>query len=158
MILMTYINQAVKYRSVIPLDSQNKEDLYCVFNIVSQIYNKYCLTNCIIHCNIKCKVIMDPVEYEISIEMNYSAADIHVPDIIRNNRVMKEIFPIAYYWLPFKKIPKIMIWFFATVCAKQLNLFPANNGILLHYSTHMIMTGCNFDYENHCVCKCGMYL
>ena len=101
---------------------------------------------------------MDPVVDNMDIEMNYSAPDMHVPDIEQNNRVIKERFRIAYYRLPYKKIPRIMIRYLAMVCARQLNLFPAKHGISKHYSPHMIITGRNFDYKKYCVCEFGAYV
>ena len=48
---------------------------------------------------------MDPVADDSDIQMNYANPDAHVPDVERNNRVIKERARIAYYLLPFKKIP-----------------------------------------------------
>lgn len=84
---------------------------------------------------------MDPMADDMNITMSYSAPDMHMPDIERNNCVVKERFRIAYYRLPYKKIPRIMIQYFAMVCVRQLNLFPAKNGISSHYSPHMIIHG-----------------
>ena len=77
---------------------------------------------------------MEPVADETDIIMNYANPDMHVPDIERNNRVIKERFRIAYYRMPYTKIPKIMIRYFVMVCAKQMNIFPAKNGISKYYS------------------------
>jgi len=89
---------------------------------------------------------MDPVADELDIQMNYANLDAHMPDIERNNRVIKERFRIAYYRMPFEKIPKIMIRYLAMVYVKQMNIFPAKNGISKYYSPHMIMSGEAYDY------------
>ncbi len=60
--------------------------------------------------------------------------------------------------MPFKKIPKIMIQYLAMVCAKQMNIFPAKNGISKYYSPHMIMSGETYDYKKHCMCEFGTYV
>ena len=122
------------------------------------MYNKAGFKIKRIHCNNEFSSIMDPVANEMGIEMNYLAPHIHVLDIKHNNRVIKERFRIAHYRMPYKKIPKIMIWYLAMVRARQLNLFPAKNGISAHYSPHMIMTSRNFDYAKHCVCEFGSYV
>ena len=157
-ILMTTIDRTVKYRTVVPLDSRRKEELYRGLDTVLRLYNKAGFKIKMIHCDGEFKSIMDPVVDNMDIEMNYSAPDMHVPDIERNNRVIKERFRIAYYRLPYKKIPRIMIRYLAMVCARQLNLFPAKHGISKHYSPHMIITGRNFDYKKYCVCEFGAYV
>ena len=42
-----------------------------------------------------------------------------------------------------------MIRFLAMVCARNLNIFPAKNGISSHFSPHMLMSKRNFDYSKH---------
>ena len=157
-ILFTSIDRSVKYRTVVPLDSHKKEELYRGLDQVVRIYNNAGFTIRRIHCDNEFKSIMDPVADEMDIIMNYANPDMHVPDIERNNRVIKERFRIAYYRMPFKKIPKIMIRYLAMVCAKQMNIFPAKNGISKYYSPHMIMSGETYDYKKHCMCEFGTYV
>ena len=51
-----------------------------------------------------------------------------------------------------------MIPYLAMVCAKQMNNFPAKNGISKYYSPHMIMSNESYDYKKHCVCEFGTYV
>jgi hypothetical protein len=132
-ILMTTIDRTVKYRSVVPLENHSKKELYRGLDVVLRLYNKSVFSIKRIHCDSEFRSIMDPVAEDMNVEMNYSNPEGHVPDIERNNRVIKERFRIAYYRLPFKKIPRIMIRYLAMINAKQLNLFPAKNGISAHY-------------------------
>ena len=44
------------------------------------------------------------------------------------------------------------------VCAKQMNIFPAKNGISKYYSPHMIMSGETYDYKKYCMCEFGTYV
>jgi len=94
---------------------------------------------------------MDLMADEMDIKMNYANPDMHVPDIERNNRVIKERFRITYYRMPFKKIPKIMIRYLTMVCAKQLYISPAKNGISKYCSPHMVMSEETYDYKKHYV-------
>jgi len=112
--------------------------------VVLRIYNDVRFTIRRIHFDNE-QSIMDPVADEMDIKMNYANPDMHVPDIERNNRVIKERFRIAYYWMPFKKIPKIMIRYLAMVCTKQLNIYPAKNGISKYYSPYMIVPSEIYD-------------
>ena len=81
-----------------------------------------------------------------------------VPGIKHNNRSIKERFHIRHYQLPWKKITKIMIQYQVMNCASQFDLFSAKNDISSHYSPHMIMTDCNFDYVKYCVYKFCVYV
>ena len=157
-VLMTAIDRTVKYRSVVPLENQTKNELYRGLDVILRLYNKAGFKIGRIFCDNEFRVIMDPVADEMDAEMIYSAPDQHVPDIERNNRVLKERFRIAYYRLPYTKIPRIMIRYLAMICARQLNLFPAKHGVSSHYSPHMIVTGRNFDYEKQCVCEFGTHV
>ena len=157
-VLMTAIDRTVKYRSVVPLENQTKNELYRGLDVILRLYNKAGFKIGRIFCDNEFRVIMDPVADEMDAEMIYSAPDQHVPDIERNNRVLKERFRIAYYRLPYTKIPRIMIRYLAMICARQLNLFSAKHGVSSYYSPHMIVTGRNFDYEKQCVCEFGTYV
>ena len=115
---MTSIDRTIKYRSVVPLDNQKKEELYQGLDIILRMYNKGGFKIKRIYYDNEFSSIMDPVANEMGIEMNYLASHMHLPDIERNNRVIKERFQIAYYRLTYKKILKIMIWYLAMICAR----------------------------------------
>jgi len=123
-ILLTAIDRNIKYKTVVPLESHKKEELYRGIDQVLMIYNNAGFTIRRIHCDNEFRSIMDPVADELDIQMNCANPDAHVPDIERNNRVIKERFPIAYYRMAFKKIPKIMIRYLAMICVKQMNISP----------------------------------
>ena len=80
--------------------------------------------------------------------MNYENPYDHAPNIERNNQLVHEQFRIAYYRLPYKKIPRLMIRHLAMIDATKLNLFPAEESIPGYYSTHMILNQRNWDYKN----------
>ena len=49
------------------------------------------------------------VKEELKIKMNFANPNEHVPDIERANRLLEERFRVAYYRMPFKVIPAVMI-------------------------------------------------
>jgi len=62
----------------------------------------------------------------MNIEMNYVNLDMHVPDIKRTNRVIKERFRIAYYRISYKKFLKL-IRYLAMVCTKHKTHVPSTS-------------------------------
>ena len=82
--------------------------------------------------------------------MIYENINDHVPETESNIRAIKERFRIAYYMLPHKKIPRIMICHLAMNVAQNLYRFPANGGVLDNYIPPMIMSQRNWDYKKHC--------
>jgi len=82
-ILLTLIDRSVKYRTVVPLNSHKKEELYRGLDQVLRIYNNAGFTIRRIHCDNEFRSIMDPVVDELDIQMNYANPDAHVPDVER---------------------------------------------------------------------------
>ena len=62
--------------------------------------------------------------------------------------MVHEQFRIAYYRLPYKKIPRLMIRHFAMIDTTKLNIFPDKGIIKEYYSTQMILNQRNWDYKN----------
>ena len=102
-----------------------------------------------IECDGEFKFIMDEGSNEMGIEINYPNPNNHVPGSESNNRVIKESFRIAYYQFPYKNILNIMIRHLAMNVTQNLNLFPTNGGVPVHYSLHMILSQRNWDYNKH---------
>ena len=83
------------------------------------------------------------------IEMNYVNPDNRVPESERSNRVIKWRFRIAYYRLPYKNIPSIMIHYLEMNVTRNLDFFPPKGGLLAHYIPHLIMSQSNWIYNKH---------
>ena len=86
---------------------------------------------------------------EMGIEMNYENTEGNFPEAERNNRDIQERFRIVYYWLPYKKISRIMIFHLAMNMTLNFNIFPAKGGVSVHYILHMIVSQRNCDYNKH---------
>ena len=91
---------------------------------------------------------MHEVADNSGIYMNYANPDDQIPGINPNNRVVPEISIIAYYRLPCKKIPRLMILNLVMIATKKLNLFPDKGGNLEFYSPPIILNQRNWDYKN----------
>jgi hypothetical protein len=53
--------------------------------------------------------LMEKVEDDLDVNMNFTNAQDHVSEAERNNRMIKERIRAAYHCLPYKAIPGIMI-------------------------------------------------
>jgi len=77
------------------------------------------------------------------------AADDHIGEVECSVRTMKECTRATVHGIPFKHLPKLMVWEIVFNSAKALNQFPAQNGISDTLSPLTILTGCpNPDYNN----------
>jgi hypothetical protein len=63
----------------------------------------------------------------------------NIPEVEKNNRVIKENFRVVFHSLPFKKIPKIMVQILTMDCAKKFNFYPARGVISPYCSPRMIL-------------------
>ena len=85
--------------------------------------------------------------------VNTTAADEHVPEIERRNRVIKERFRAARNRAPhFKKFPNIVIIELARQNVLWLNAFPVKASVLKEISPPVMLTGIPIDYKKHCRC------
>ena len=83
-------------------------------------------------------------------EVNYCAADEHVPEAERNNRVIQERFRIQYNRWVFKVVPRIMIRHVAMRVTRDINIFPNKNGIVNEFSPYTIMHRRSFNVKREC--------
>jgi hypothetical protein len=102
--------------------------------------------------------MMEKVEDDLDVDMNFTNAQDHVPEAERNNQTIKERIRSAYHRLPYKAIPRIMINYLAIIQANKLNLFPVKGWVSKYYSPHMILNQTNLDYRKHCVVPFGAYV
>jgi hypothetical protein len=80
------------------------------------------------------------------ISMNFSNLQKHVPEVEKNNRVIKERIQATYHHLPYKQLRRLMTKILVINSAKKLNFFPAKQGILSSYSPRMILHKKNLGY------------
>jgi hypothetical protein len=82
-------------------------------------------------CNNEFHVSLDPIaaKQTPAITMHYAAAQEHVPEAERNNRVIKEQFGAVYHRLPYKHLPRILVNYLAYKSARKPNIFPARQGV-----------------------------
>eukprot|EP00957_Ditylum_brightwellii_P126301 9629561-Ditylum_brightwellii.AAC.1 len=84
------------------------------------------------------------------IGLDNTSANKHVPEIKRQNHVIKECARAIKCTLPFKKIPTIMIIEIISFVVTWLNVFPPKLGISKHLSPRAILVGTQLNYDKHC--------
>jgi hypothetical protein len=102
--------------------------------------------------------MMDRVEDNLGVCMNFTNALDHVPEPERNNRTIKERVRAAYHQLPYKALQRQLILYLVQTQASQLNLFPAKGGISPYYSPRTILGLPTLDYAKHCTVPFGAYV
>jgi hypothetical protein len=156
--MMTCIDQSIRFRSLVPLESRVASELYRVLDVILRAYNKRGYQIKTINCDGEFRTLMNKVHDNLDIDMNYTSKGEHVPEAERNNRTIGERICATYHNLPHKVIPRTMLKYLAMVSTHQLNLFPAKGGVSANLSPHVILKGSNLDFEKHCQVPFGAYV
>jgi hypothetical protein len=156
--MLTAIDQTIKFRSLVPMNTKQHVEYYRALDQILRHYNQARFEIRTLHCNGELCGMMEKVEDDLDVDMNFTNAQDHVPEAERNNRMIKERIQAAYHRLPYKAIPRIMINYLAMIQANKLNLFPVKGGVSKYYSPRMILNQTNLDYTKHCVVPFGAYI
>jgi hypothetical protein len=155
---MTTLDQTIRFRSATPIKNRMHEEYYCVLDMVLRVYHSAGFHIKTIHCDGEFCAMMEKVKDNLGVRMNFTNALDHVPETERNNRTIKEWVRAAYHRMPYKALPRTLIWYLVTTQASQLNLFPAKGAILLYYSPRTILGLPVLDYDKHCMVPFGAYV
>jgi len=115
--MLTSIVTTIKFRSLVPLKDQTAEELYKALDVVLRKYNKNKFKVNKINCDQQFKPLMKDVEDSMGIWMNCAPRDEHVPAAERNNCTISEPIRVTYHSLPYKAMPKTMLWHLAMISA-----------------------------------------
>ena len=148
--MLTSIDRAIHFRSLIPLKSRSQDDLYMGIDKILRNYNKGGFNIKMIHRDREFEEFMDLIKDDLEVDMNYTARGKHAPEAEGNNRTIGEQIQVAYHNLPYTKVLKVMLKYLEMVSTQQLNHFLAKGGISEYLSPHMIMSKKNIDYNKHC--------
>ncbi len=127
--MLSAIDQTIKFRSLVPMNTKQHVKYYSAFNQILRHCNRAGYVMRMIHCDGELCGIMEKVEDNLDVDMNFTNAQDHVPEVGQNNQTIKERIQTAYHRLPYKAIPRIMINYLAMIQANQLNIFPVKGGV-----------------------------
>ena len=121
-----------------PLKDRNSDEIYQGLDVILRHYNNEGYKINKIHCDKEFKSIMDEVSDNLDVDMIYASSNDHVLDIERSNFTVEERYCVTFYRLAYKCIPKVMTEHLTMRVTKNLNMFPAREGISQHYSPQTI--------------------
>ena len=157
-IFLVSIDRSLKFRATVPLKDRETSEIFSALDVILRHYNHEGYEIKAIHCDREFKSMMDEVKDEMDVEMIYASSNDHVPDIERSNRVVEERYRVAFYRLGFKLMPKVICEHLAMRVTKNLNMFPAAEGISQHYSPQTILKKENVDYLRYCAFSFGEHV
>ena len=102
--------------------------------------------------------MMEKVQNDLDVHINFSNAHNHVPEAKRNNWTIKERVRAAFHQLPYKAIPWLMIRHLAMEQTAKLNYFPVKGGVSPYYSPRAILGDTALDYAKHCTVPFRAYV
>ena len=155
---LSTIDTSVRYRTAVPIDNETDEAYFDALNDVARIYNGADFKIRMIRCDGAFESIMEQVQDEMDIEMDYCPPNGHVPEAERNNRSIQDRTRAGFYRLPYPVIPKLMIQYLVMTCAGSFNWVPPKGGISKFYSPYMIMSHQGLDMNKHFQYELGAYV
>jgi hypothetical protein len=140
------------------MNTRQHEEYYRALDQILWHYNQAGFVIKEIHCDGEFRRMMERVNDDLDVNMNFTNAQDHVPEAQRNNQTIKERIRAAYHRLPYKALPRIMIRNLAMYQVNQLSLFPVKGGVSAYNSPRMILNQENLDYAKHCSVSFGAYV
>ena len=152
---LTTISKHLMYRTAFWLPNKKVQTYRSVLDKTLHIYNKAHLHVKRIFTDNEFQPIMDDMQDELGITMNYAVAGEHIPEAERNNRTLKERYCSSLHALPYDYVTRTMVIEGVQDIAKKPNFNPPKGGISSHCLPHTIMHQQAIDYDQHCECAHG---
>ena len=144
----------MKFRTVASVPSRAKVVLLSELKSVLNFYESqdYVITD--VHADHEFQCIREEIG---PIELDVCAPDDHVHEVERSIRTVKERVRCTSHSFPFKRIPRVMVRAIVEKAVRDLNQFPAKDGISNSMSPLTIMTGKPFPDYNSLLLEFGTY-
>ena len=137
---LTARDSKIKARHYVSIPTKTKDSLYAAVDVVTRPYNRIGTQIRTIHCDQEFKPLMNPVQDDMNIDMNYTSTGEHQPHAERNNRYLKERIRVKFQRMPFKATPKVLTTAVCKYVAERSNWYPPKGGISSHFSPKKILT------------------
>ena len=135
--VLSTIDKTVQFGAAIPIEDGTDASHYKALDAVTGCYNKADFYIKTLGCDGEFRSLMDPLQQDMDLEMDYCAPGAHVPEAERNNRSIQDRSRSGFYRMPFKAVPRIMIRYLVMRASRSYNWLPPKGGISLHYSPHI---------------------
>jgi hypothetical protein len=145
----------MKMRTVAAVRNRSKPVLLNELKTVLNFYESrnYHITG--VHADHEFKCIREEIR---PVNLDVAAPDDHVHEIERSIRTVKERVRCTMHSFPFKRIPKVMCRAVVEKAVRDLNQFPAKDGIAEKMSPLTIMTGKPFPDYGDLLLEFGTYV
>ena len=152
------ISKDIKFRTCQWLEHKTMKVYRSVLQNVFRFYTEAGFRVATIHSDNEFAPLKGPLKDLLGIQLNVAAADEHVPEAERNNRVIQERIRCVFHSMPYKCIPRLMVKMLAMEAARKLNFFCPKGGISKYYSPRTILSQKPLDYKKHCQVPFGAFV
>jgi hypothetical protein len=81
--MLTAIDRTIKFRSLVPMNTKQHVEYYCALDQILRHHNRAGFVIRTIHCDGEFRVMMEKVEDNLNVDMNFTNAQDHVPEAER---------------------------------------------------------------------------
>ena len=155
---MITVSRKLKFWTVEKLKNRRIDGVMKAIRSTVSVYKKRGFQVCVVQADNEFDPLRAELAADLEIDLNCAAADMHVPEVEREIRTIKERGRCVYATLPFKKIPAMMVDALVVHAVKWLNSFPATDSVIGEMSPRELMTGVPVDFAKHCKLEFGEYV
>jgi hypothetical protein len=98
--MLTRVDDLIRHRACVPMKSQHADQLYSGLDEILRFYNKHGYLVKRIRADNEFRVMLQPIQDNLDVEIELANVGDHVPQAERNNRFLGERFRACYHNLP----------------------------------------------------------
>jgi hypothetical protein len=149
-LFLTTISEHIMYRTAHHVPRRTTEVYKTLLKQVCCIYNAVGFLVKFVHGNNGFRPLIEVLEDELGVKMQFAPPQGHVSEAERNNRTIKERVRVTYHCSHFNRIPQVMMTTAVLQLAATLNFFPPRGGCSNYNSPRTILHQETLDYKAHC--------
>lgn len=146
LVFLTLVRKPIYFRDAVPVENNSVKSFYEALDITLHQYNKAGYTIKTICCNCEFQPLLNDVQDNCIISMDYTIPGDHESPAERNKRTTREWYRASLNILPFKVILPDKIRELIVVMLCNMNMFPSNHGISLNFSPNIFIGKPPIDY------------
>jgi hypothetical protein len=135
------IDKSIRLRHIVPIMSRRSDELRKGLQRMITRYTRGGFRVKTVFADREFKPVMQPLEKQLGVRFDFAASNAHIPAAERNNRTIEERMRVLLQYLPFSKVPKVVIRAIASYVTDCMNYYPAKGGISSYYSPHILVGG-----------------
>ena len=112
---LTTIYRSLTFKATVPIATREHDDICEVLDVVFRHYNDDGYNIVQIHADKEFKSLLDRCHEDLDFKFKIANPNEHLGDAERLNTTLQEKLRTHYYRLPFKVIPRLMVYYLAIV-------------------------------------------